>query len=282
MSQPKFMESRRSTPKHRAKLAAVSELHIACYSGDVGAVQRLLADGATVSARDAFVLTPLHYAARAGHATVARLLLGAGADMRARDDEAWTPAHDAARYGQADVLKLLLATGADANPGDHAGSTPLDVARLWNQPEAIAVLEQWHAMRSPRAFGTEPAVEPNAATLIEADPALNARVSWSDAAATIEVRGAVNDVGNGLRGWVRRCANPNVAVEDAENGLRWCSEPKVDASLQQLAALLGTGPATVRSLATSGVATLEQAREPMSLLAFTRYCHYEYCMVYGI
>ena len=56
------------------ELSAVEELSVAAYGGNVGAVQRLLAGGASAAALDATGLTALHRAAIAGQAAVVALL----------------------------------------------------------------------------------------------------------------------------------------------------------------------------------------------------------------
>lgn len=59
----------------------------------------LLANGATVGARDDGGLVALHNACSFGHAEVVGLLLVAGADPNARDNWSYTPLHEAATKG---------------------------------------------------------------------------------------------------------------------------------------------------------------------------------------
>lgn len=213
----------------RRALASVSPLHIASFSGDVDAVQGLLVQGSDVSTPDGFKLTPLHYAARAGHTAVARILVGAGANMLARDEERWTPVHDAARYGQDFVLRLLLTAGANATARDAHGATPLDVARMWDQPYTVRTLEEWTGQR--RQLGTETLGADTVAgtePIAESEPPIDTKSG-------------------------RREARPA--------GTRQRGPGTVDETLAQIAALLGTGAATVDRLAASQVRTLAQAGE---------------------
>lgn len=140
-------------------------LHQAARHGWLDVVQRLLALGADVNARNRWGLTPLHYAARFGHAGVAACLLDAGADVDARASGGQTPLDWAVVFGRREVADLLLARGAEpsifaaaglglldrlqallqADPDAlHArnewGGTPLMMAALSDQPDAVALL----------------------------------------------------------------------------------------------------------------------------------------------
>lgn len=230
----------------RAAAGAVTELHISAYAGDTALLQRLVAGGANVSARDAFHLTPLHFAARQGHPTAVRLLLGAGAGVDVKDNEGWTPAHDAARHGHGAVLHLLLEAGADANVHDLRGSRPIDIARMWEQQEAEAVLEEWHARHSA-ALSTSHA--PTAAE--PAGERVPCRVTWGpdNSSAGMEAAGSCTVTATSGDG----------SSETLQSWDGMQRQPRVDEALAQLAALLGTGESTVANLGKAGVLSLAQA-----------------------
>lgn len=66
-------------------------------------VEFLLANGASIQARDDGGLHPLHNSCSFGHVDVVRLLLEAGANPNTRDNWNYTPLHEAASKGKVDV-----------------------------------------------------------------------------------------------------------------------------------------------------------------------------------
>jgi ankyrin repeat protein len=146
-------------------------LHQAVRRGDVAAVERLLAQGADVNARDerqetplhladdpkiAEMLlakgakldvcpddigTPLHGAATVGNVALIRLFVTKGAKVDAREPVTrCTPLHEAALAGQLEAARVLLAAGADPNAKDSIGGTPLRFAALKGHTELAALL----------------------------------------------------------------------------------------------------------------------------------------------
>jgi hypothetical protein len=107
---------------------SVATLHGAAFAGDTAEVEKLLAEGGDVNARDDAQRTPLHYAAGQGRLGVVQLLLAKGADVAARDDAGRTPLHLAAEGGHAVVIEALRAAGADVNATDLNGRTPTGLA----------------------------------------------------------------------------------------------------------------------------------------------------------
>jgi ankyrin repeat protein len=105
-----------------------SRLFAAVDSGDVHEVERELATGAKVDARDRRGATPLGHAASKGSREIAELLIARGADVNARTAAGLTPLHAAAYWGEGEVAELLLSRGADANAGSTGGWTPLHKA----------------------------------------------------------------------------------------------------------------------------------------------------------
>jgi uncharacterized protein len=142
-----------------------TEAVAAIRSGDVAALQRLLADNPGLAASKlggiAKGRTPLHvvadwpgYFPNGPH--VVRMLIEAGADPNARDPDqpaSETPLHWAASSDDVDVARALIDGGADVEVPDGSIGTPLDnaigyecwdVARLLVQRGA-RVDKLWHA-----------------------------------------------------------------------------------------------------------------------------------------
>ena len=75
-------------------------------------VERCLAAGAKIDARDRHGSTPLHKAASRGKAATVNALLAAGAKIDARNKRGETPLHRAAGGFKMDMVNALLAAGA--------------------------------------------------------------------------------------------------------------------------------------------------------------------------
>ena len=121
-------------------------LHLAAMAGRSTEVERLLADGAEVDARDALGCTPLMLAAFADAGEVVRLLLAAGADAEAHCPvigwwyEQWTPMLLAASQGSDAALCALLEHGAQVDGRGGYEQTPLMLACMYEQAETARLL----------------------------------------------------------------------------------------------------------------------------------------------
>ena len=102
-------------------------LHQAARGGDKEQVQKLIAEGADVNAKDKEGWTPLHFAAWSGQKEVAEVLLAQGAKIDETEDSGVTPLHLSVSFGER-VPELLIAKGANLNAKDKAGFTPLHMA----------------------------------------------------------------------------------------------------------------------------------------------------------
>ncbi len=81
-----------------ASPALAGKLHKAADKGNLAKVERLIAKGANVNAKDTKLgATPLHYAAKKGHTAIAELLIAKGANVNAKIKNGLTPLHGAAR-----------------------------------------------------------------------------------------------------------------------------------------------------------------------------------------
>jgi uncharacterized protein len=100
-------------------------LMIACYKGNLPAVQALLDKGAEVNKPG---WTPLHYAAAIGNNKIVQILLDKSAYIDAESPNKTTPMMMAARGGHILTIKLLLDEGADATLKNDLGMSAIDFA----------------------------------------------------------------------------------------------------------------------------------------------------------
>ena len=117
-----------------------AELIRAAETGDAAAVKRLLADGASVRARDARGRTALLAATQGNHVAAARLLVGAGADVNAQDEIRDSAFLLAGARGYLEILKLTLAAGADLKSTNRYGGTALIPACHYGHVETVREL----------------------------------------------------------------------------------------------------------------------------------------------
>jgi ankyrin repeat protein len=129
-----------------------NELMAAAHAGDLAQVQRLLAAGADVNARDENGWSPLMQACynaelKHGHADIVQALIDAGADIEAPIGYGVRPLMLAAGYGETAVVEALLKAGADVLAKNEGGYTALmmvkqkhyvDVVNLLHEAEQLA------------------------------------------------------------------------------------------------------------------------------------------------
>jgi cytohesin len=129
-----------------ARAAKWAPLHATVVTGDIQAIEDLLAKGADVNARDEDGYTALFIAALRGHKEVVELLLAKGADINARLDVdargagGWTSLHAAARHDRKSVAQLLIAKGADVNAKTEKGQTALSLAKENGHTKIVELL----------------------------------------------------------------------------------------------------------------------------------------------
>uniref|UniRef100_F7IIM6 Ankyrin repeat domain 23 n=1 Tax=Callithrix jacchus TaxID=9483 RepID=F7IIM6_CALJA len=115
-------------------------LHWACLKGHSQLVNKLLAAGATVDARDLLDRTPVFWACRGGHLDILKQLLNQGAQVNARDKIWSTPLHVAVRTRHPDCLEHLIECGAHLNAQDKEGDTALHEAVQHGSYKAMKLL----------------------------------------------------------------------------------------------------------------------------------------------
>ena len=116
------------------KIGNQSSLHMACYSGVVPWLEKLLGRerqtrfNKTANRSDDEVTSPLIYAVLSNHEAIAKLLLRRGANVNAKREDGSGVLYVAVGCGYEAVTRLLLDIGADINMGDNDGYTALHQA----------------------------------------------------------------------------------------------------------------------------------------------------------
>lgn len=95
-----------------AAIISQKKLIKAAKKGNTAKIEKLLARGADVNARNKSGWTALMHAAVNGHTAIIKALLAAGADVNAKNKNGGTALMQAARYGHPDIVKLLKEAGA--------------------------------------------------------------------------------------------------------------------------------------------------------------------------
>lgn len=106
-------------------LAADQQLIKAAAQGDAAEVKTLLAQGASISARNEKGCTALMAATKSNQVAIAAELIAAGADVNAKDNIKDSPYLYAGAEGRLEILKLTLAAGADLKSTNRFGGTAL-------------------------------------------------------------------------------------------------------------------------------------------------------------
>ena len=123
-------------------------LGLACFFGNVSAVEQLLRAGAEVNAadRNPMRVAPIHSAGANRDPqialTITRMLIDSGAEINVAQEGGWTPLHEAAAHGNDELVRLLLENGADKNARGTNGKTPADLAMDAKYVETAALLIQ--------------------------------------------------------------------------------------------------------------------------------------------
>ncbi|XP_068618192.1 tonsoku-like protein [Battus philenor] len=122
-----------------------TQLHVACISGNILLVERLLAQGHPVNVRDNAGWLPLHEACIHGNLEIANILINNGANVNDRGGancDGITPLYDAASNGHLEVVQLLLDRGAIPSLKTDFGETPLNILQKWRAGKILTKDEE--------------------------------------------------------------------------------------------------------------------------------------------
>jgi ankyrin repeat protein len=123
----------------------------AVIADDVPSVERLVAVGYPLAAKERFGQSLLHLAVWNGSNDVAKFLLQSGIDLNATDDAGVTPLMVAASEGRLGLTELLLSHGAKVNVRSSDGRTALDYSMICKNQALVDVLLSAGAEIDPRA-----------------------------------------------------------------------------------------------------------------------------------
>jgi ankyrin repeat protein len=117
-------------------------LFSAAYTGDLAAVEKLLAKNADIHFKSYLDKTLLHAAAFGPNQAIVQLFLQKGLDVRAIDKSGQTPLHAAAAGRGSGAIDLLIANGADMEAIDRSeyGQTALNIAAESGNSQAMKAL----------------------------------------------------------------------------------------------------------------------------------------------
>lgn len=118
-----------------ADAARYTGLHAAAHKGDVAQIERLLAGGAKLNARDPFGRSAAHIATFARQREVLRTLAQAGANLELLENDRYDAVTIAAVADDEATLKVLLALGASARltTSRYAGTALIAAAHLGHE-----------------------------------------------------------------------------------------------------------------------------------------------------
>jgi ankyrin repeat protein len=132
------------------------EWRAAARSGDVETLERLLAAGHDINAKDEHGQTALMVAARDGRTAVVQLLVGRGADLNHTAKFRLTALMLAVVNGREPIVRALVEAGADLSvrgsgaPGFHE-KTALDLALAQGRDEQDGIVRSIRAAGTPEA-----------------------------------------------------------------------------------------------------------------------------------
>jgi ankyrin repeat protein len=118
-----------------------SQLHRACFEGNIAEAQRLIDIGANLNLQGTRNSgdTPLMLAiaSNTNCLPLARMLVAHGANVNLADNSGRTALDIAVLYGQIPVVQLLLEHGAKINAPDKEGNRPLSYAGVWTMDKPM-------------------------------------------------------------------------------------------------------------------------------------------------
>ena len=116
-------------------------LHIAAYCDRVEGIEKLIAEGASIDAKNAKGATPLHFAAKRGNILAVQSLIAHKAGINVADNLGFSPLYYATRERKLEVIRYLLENGAAITKANKP-FTPLHVAAFNGDLAAIECMFQ--------------------------------------------------------------------------------------------------------------------------------------------
>jgi len=107
------------------------KLIMAAYNDSIPAVEKLLADSASVNAKTEDGVTPLMYAAENGDSAMIEILLNHGADVNDKPEDGFTALISSCLFNHLEASIILIENGADINAQNMYGATPLMIAAAY-------------------------------------------------------------------------------------------------------------------------------------------------------
>jgi ankyrin repeat protein len=117
-----------------------TELHKAVFDNKLGEVQRLVANGANINARDADGYTSLHRAVYHNFEEIVQFLIASGANLHIKDMSGSTPLLQAVAYDNVRMAQILIQAGSSLSSISKMGLTPLALAVLDDRVEMVQML----------------------------------------------------------------------------------------------------------------------------------------------
>ncbi|KUM25782.1 hypothetical protein AU467_24735 [Mesorhizobium loti] len=117
-----------------------SALHAAAATDDVSTIEKLLAEGVEIDARDGSGATALLVATHDDNIAAATALIEAGANVNAKDNIEDSPYLYAGARGHLEILRMTLSHGADLKSVNRYGGTALIPASERGHVETVRTL----------------------------------------------------------------------------------------------------------------------------------------------
>lgn len=118
--------------------------------GNLEVVRLLICSGADID--DGGIISPLHMACGEGHLELVKLLLGNQANPDNLDEEGSTPLMWAASLGNIEIVKLLIEAGADPNIQDDMCQTAIICAANNHHEKVVNYLSSLEKTKKSEAF----------------------------------------------------------------------------------------------------------------------------------